>query len=310
MNDTTQRYALYAFGDKIEISVSEYQSLLEATTKLLDALMFEEKLDVLLGNHLELESDLLSISIRDALLSEELEDKFHSNRTLLNRRLINLLGSCGAYRDCAKSIVKLLLADKPEEIKSLENALSSHYDANLGYRVMEAMRNFVTHRGFPVHKVTYSSQVHETESRNRFSYNISFFASAIYLREDGKFKASVLKEIEEKGDNVDLKPLLRDYVQCLLTVHTELRAKFHDAIAQWEATISEAIRSFSSAYPQNSAAGLLSCVTYRGETRVGEFHVNTSTMERRQALNQKNSGFANYAKRFVTNAVVADDKRR
>lgn len=310
MSEIAQQYALVAFGDRIEISVSEYQSLLEATTKLLDALMFEEKLDVLLGNHLELESDLLSISVRDALLSDELEDKFHSNRALLNRRLINLLGSCTAYRDCAKSTVGSLLPERPDEFEFLESTLHSHYDDNLGFRVMEAMRNFVSHRGFPVHKVNYSSEIHETESRNRFSHNISFFASTTHLREGGKFKAAVLKELEVSGKDVDLKPLLRDYVQCLLSVHTELRTKFHDVITQWEVTVSGAIQRFSGTFPLNQAVGLLCCATYRGEKLQSEFHVNTIVMERRKVLSQRNRGFANYGKRFVTNAVNVKNEKR
>jgi hypothetical protein len=302
MSETAQQYALVAFGNRIEIREPEYQLLRDATTRLLRVLILEEKLDVLLSNHLELESDILNISLRDALLSEALDDKFHANRILLNRRLVNLLGSCTAYRDCALSSIGSLLPEQPTAIELLKSALRSHYDGNLAYRVMDAMRNFVLHHGFPVHKVSYSLAVHETEPRNRISNNISFFASALQLRE-GKFKTKILNELEAIDDAVDLKPLVRDYVQCLLTTHGELRTKLDGEIARWEACVREAIKRFSSEFPEVVGVELLSCITYLGSELQGEFRVNLSTMDRRHTLSQRNRGFANYGKRFVTNAV-------
>ena len=57
------------------------------------------------------------------------------------------------------------------------------------------------------------------------------------LAGSGKFKTSVLKELENETGNVPLKPLIREYIEQLGIVHTEFRAATELLVAEATCTV-------------------------------------------------------------------------
>jgi hypothetical protein len=304
MKNDIPTYALVASAKSVAITEEDYVALASALKGLLGILVLEEKLDLMLCNHVELEADLLSISLNDAYFSAALDDKFHDNRRLINRRLVNLLSSCGAYRDCAKKTVAACLQEGKKKLEELNARLSFWYDNNLGYLVMEEMRDFVVHRGFPVQVVSYQSEVHEDESRNRHSHNVSFFAKTEHLLEDSKFQKKTKGKLSALGEKIDLRPLVRDYVECLATTHTELRSQYDPMLQEWKSKIEAAMAKFSLVYSLDPARELFFCIKTIDGKSVDELFVSLNSHARLQMLMQKNSAFGNFGKRYVTNAVT------
>jgi hypothetical protein len=306
MSETPMKYGLMRFvlgsTSTVPISENEHQELSAARKSLRDALFLEEKFDLVLSNYLELETDLLTIAARDMVHNDPDDEPMHADRNLMNRRLVNLLGACRAYLDFARSAGKELLKSVPDSQAKFNEQFSHHYDTTLGYKVMEAMRNFVLHRGFPVQSVTYHSNLHEKEQRNRFSFNVSVYASVKYLREDGKFKSKVLDELGASGDLIDLKPLFRDYVACIALIHEELRNVQATFVTRWDEQIADAELQFKRAYPDEPIIGLVA-VRIEGSRRLSEIYLNSKIIDRRKRLAQKNSSFKNFANRYVTSAV-------
>src|SRR5688572_9822556 len=207
----------------LSITQEEYEALAEAKTGHLSVLFIEEKFDLLVENYLELEDAMLRSTNRHMVHKDQDYEWFQVERNLFNRRLVNLLSACRSYVDYAKHHVHVVLPGDQAASDKLETAFSEHYDALLGYRVMEALRNFVQHRGFPIHVVSYSGKWVGPKNDASLRFGLSIFTKTIYLDDDG-FKKAVLGELEALGGRVDLKPLVREYVAALSEVHKQLRA--------------------------------------------------------------------------------------
>lgn len=76
---------------------------------------------------------------------------------------------------------------------------SPEYDARLGYRVMEALRNYVQHRGLPLHSITVGGGWIDTEEGRRRKEKTTLYLNVDTLAEDKDFKKDVLDELRS-GD--------------------------------------------------------------------------------------------------------------
>lgn len=157
---------------------------------------------------------------------------------------------------------------------------------------MEALRNYTQHRGFPIHTLSYNGERVSDEGRNRVRLGVSIHVSRSELAEDPKFKKSVLSELESHADSIDLKPLIRDYVADLATVHEWVKEVTATHIATWESRYRSAINRFSDAFPDEPSLKGLTAVAISDAQQAGEVHLFTDFVEYRSALAKKNSGAA------------------
>lgn len=109
---------------------------------------------------------------------------------------------------------------------------SQEYDSCLGYRVIEALRNYAQHRGLPVHNLQYNSTFHPDSPNDSSEHSITPSLRVSRLKEEKKFKSSVLKELEAIGDLIDLKPLVRQYMESLGRIHCESKQTLGSFVAQ------------------------------------------------------------------------------
>jgi hypothetical protein len=291
----------------VPISEKEYEEIATAKAGLLEALFVEEKFDLVVDNYLELESCFLDSTARIMVLRNQDYQWFQVQRNLFNRRLVNLLSACRSYVDYSKQHIHSTLKDDKNAVALIESAFSNHYDNCLGYRVMEALRNFVQHHGFPIHAVEYPQRWLGEGDDSQLRFGLSIYTKTMYLREDGGFKKAVLEELESLGGRVNLKPLVRDYVAALGGVHESLREMIRVSIETWDHVFLGAIDRFKSAYPdEGSEVGLAAVLREAGVLKrpVGIFgHI----IDYRLALQRKNSNLVNLGKRYVTGEVVKKD---
>src|SRR5438046_249330 len=81
----------------VEISADEYERFKHAKKKLLDAIVIEEKFDLLMQNYAEYERDLLNMTLDHMLFSKFARQDFNDNNLLANRRVTNTLMSGRLY---------------------------------------------------------------------------------------------------------------------------------------------------------------------------------------------------------------------
>jgi hypothetical protein len=228
-------------------------------------------------------------------------------RALFNRRLVNLLSGAVTY---AKQVqdrhaLAVLSTDDASGVKA---AFSKEYDDRLGYRAMSLLRAHSLHYDAPVHLVEYPIKRVERQSGVAVSFTVSPHLRPSELRLNRKFKRSVLQELEALGDSIELKPLIRQYVEGLWTVHAQIRELVSPSIQLWEATLDLAKKTFLHGGNDERSAFLLEAVALRDDgTEDGSVHVTNRFNEYRRFLEAKNYGLNNLALRYVTNE-TADSK--
>ena len=85
--------------DFAEISKADYERYREAKRGVLAILQIEEKMDMVLKNHMELEVSLLEIALKDVMFGAFDWHRGREQVHEINRRTINLLSSVRLYRD-------------------------------------------------------------------------------------------------------------------------------------------------------------------------------------------------------------------
>ena len=140
------------------ISEDEFDTLVAAVNNLQLLLAIEEQLDLVINNYLELENDLLSMATRWMVsMVYEWGYMARERNLIVNRRRMNLLNACRGYLDHTKHHLNSIHCPTTlSYFEEFKKYASEEYGAHLGYRAMEAMRNYAQHAGFPI-SVTYDA---------------------------------------------------------------------------------------------------------------------------------------------------------
>lgn len=288
----------------VAITEGEYNVIQQARNGLMESLFMEEKFDLLIENYFEFEITLLEISTRSMVRFQHDYRSLHLERNLIDRRIVNILTAGRVYIDHTKQHLHRILPVESSDNFNVNTAFSHQYDSRFGYRCMEALRNHVQHRGFPVHNITFERQWVEHEGKKLMLFAISPYLEPAHLREDGEFKKVILEEMEAKNNRIDLKALVRDYVEGLAHVHLEIRQNLKALAQQWESVICEAINRFQSSYPEEGIVGLAAIKRHYDGTHKETVPVFTEFIEQRLYFEKKNDVLKNLTKRFVTSEVI------
>lgn len=304
MNYGLSRYVLGSAAF-VDISEEEYQQIKLAQANLFEMLFIETKFDVVIENYLELEMSFLEIAAGHMVLQNLNYYRFQNERNSVNRRLVNLLSACRSYLDQTMHHLHNMFSKESEIVKEIEEYKNQRYDQCLGYRVMEALRNYVQHRGFPIHKVIFNRKLVELKSGNRMLFALTPCIRPDKLEEDEQFKKSVLKELKASGDEIDIKPLIRDYIASLGGVHEKIRNLLKADVHGWTQTILTAMSRFQERYPKEpSIEGLEAVVRNDDGTYSQRVPLFEDFIEYRQQLENKNSNLATLGKRYVSSEVI------
>lgn len=221
------RYALkrIALGETREVPIDEasFAEFRQSFSVLLWAQGFEEKLDVVLQNFLELERELLLFATEYALFLGRVDDIPFEALRAVNRRTMNLLSSVRTYLDQTKHGLSQTFGVDSDELDHFTTLTNHEYDSTLGYRAMEAIRNSAQHRSLPVGSFSMSI---DRGTPDRVEFRPIPFIRVRDLEQDPKFKTSVLEELRSLAGtpgNVEALPLLRAYVAAIGRIHEEMR---------------------------------------------------------------------------------------
>jgi hypothetical protein len=232
------------YRDFIEISLKEFEAAKTSKQNLLEALTIESKFNLVIENYAEYERELLELSLNHMMVSNHDWFSFQKEIYTINRKVINLLTTCRLYMDQVIHNINSIYGEKAGLAEAIKKKMSDEYDSNLSYRLLEALRNYVQHRGLPIYELWYGLDRVELTSGPIFKHTITPSISVIRLREDKDFKASVLKELEPMGDLIDIKPHIRKYIDSIGRIHLFIRELLEKDIEAWDNTIYEIQKRF------------------------------------------------------------------
>lgn len=283
---------------EVEITAQEFSVFKAARRVLVNAFAIEEKYEIAISNFLDLEKQLLVVAATNAVRDTNTYAEFFETRSLLNIRLVNLLTSTRLYLDqLPQHIDDCDLAD-PEAILLVKARCSEEYDKHFEFRFMEALRNYVQHRGIPVHFVRQNAHWTSIEEDRLMEFSVHIASQRSLLEEDEKFKKTVLKEIA--GD-VDLIAASRRYLESISAINEYVRNLLQEPIASARSAIELAHHSYSQVCSE-SLVGL--CALEMENSQVtSSIPLLLEWDDVRTQLRNRNRQLIDLSKRYVTSRV-------
>ncbi len=168
---------------------------------------------------------------------------FMDEKNQINRKLANLLSAGRLYIDHLPHHINNMFGENSTQLRDINNEIKVRYDGNLGFRVMEAIRNYMLHRGFVIDSLTHNSSRDEATG---FANNVVIpMIDITELEADSRFKRRVLQELKPYGDTADIRPFVRNYVASIGVIQEKVRNIIEKDTVYWEKTV----RSMISKYP-------------------------------------------------------------
>jgi hypothetical protein len=210
----------------VDISRDRYQEIKLAKATCLGVVHLEELLALLLENYSDWECELLGLAQAHIIKpSNDFADAMQQ-RLLLNKRLINFLTVSRLYFDHSNHIVSKYFNDTSSEATSIKAYKNKLYDDHFGYRLIEALRNHALHCAFPVNFFSQNSRSSPCTDPSYEEVTIIPILALSAVRENKDFHAKVLNELNTHEENLDLRPPIREHIQCVLDLHNFVRDTF------------------------------------------------------------------------------------
>lgn len=287
---------------EIEISKEKYSEYKTARKVLSNCLAIEEKYEILLSNYLEFEKQILDTTT-SFMVREYLDySDFFDVRLGLNIRVVNLLTAARLYVDQLNLNVRECVPEITDADQTVKELFSKEYDENFEYRFMEALRNYVQHRGIPIHWTSLNAKRILQDDAGFFEYSLELASQRSYLKE-GKFKKKVLEELDEK---IDLKAAARRYIESISNVHDSVRQIIEQAVSSARALLEDAHQIYSKIYNGNTTS-LIACI-YSEDQQVESVPLLLEWDDIRMKLQQRNRKMINLGRRYVTGKIKTNNK--
>lgn len=291
---------------KIAIEKREYDHILTSKSVIVQVIAIEEEWENLIQNYLELELEFLKSAMQTMVLNHESYHEFQQTRLIFARRLANFLQSCRSYIDHIPHYLGMVpIPDLVARYKSLAGEL---YDSSSSYRFMEALRNYAQHRGLPLHGASYDVSwtgdfSENGKNKGLMRHSVAANIDLEKIRADKRFKKSIVTEIDQDLDQLDVVVLIREYVEGLADVHSKLRAVLKEPLDGWKSFFRSAISKYGAAN-DGDVVGLTAAI-FDQEGRVGErTDLFEELPERVEKLQRRNGNLVNLRLRYVTNEIT------
>lgn len=287
------------FDAFIELSPEEYSQIVTAKRRLVAALELEETFDLLLANYVEYERALFDSSLTTLLHHRWDWSAFREDRALLNRRIVNLLSSTRLYIDQSKRYARRV-DGAPDGVDFVKGLFITEYDAHVEYRVMDALRNYVQHRGLPVGLISFPGEwVKDERGKRLLRHATAVGLDTPRVATDRSVTAQVRAELKSLGP-VPLTSFLRKYVERLGNVHENLRKRLEPIVTTAAGVVDATVKRATDAFGRDVGIIVGKDLGERWE----ETHDIFEDIDaRRRDLTVKNSLFTNLSLRYVSGEV-------
>ncbi len=287
----------------VEITEQEFLDGRTARAESLSLLAIEEKMDIVIENFVDLEEVLLRLPLRHSVFHSKDWSAMMSDLQRFNRALANLLTTARLYIDQTKHDVSMLFGNPSKELDALKALFSREYDARLGYRVMEAVRNYMQHRSLPIHGIRYLSNWEPAGAAGeRLRFRVLPWFRPSTFNGDPAFKQATCHELEPLGEKVTITPFVRQYVEGLGRVHERFRDLLSPIASRSDGCISELMDRAKTEFGEE--ANPLTLVQEDDQGSVAEeYSLFSEPIQRRVLLQRKNRSFEQLSARYVASSV-------
>lgn len=281
-----------------EISHEQFRLLKEARSHLFEALSIEDKFNLVLENYAEFEQEVFSLTVKGMLFYNDDWSSGIDEIHVVNRRIINLLKMCRLYIDQTSHNIHSIYGSDSEQEKAIEGQKSQEYDSDRpGYRVMEAMRNYVQHRELPIDRLSKEVQKIKSGSDMFTKHTIRLHIDIKTLKEDKKFKRRILTELEALGESVEFAPLIRQYLASIGTIHFKIRELLSLDLSQWEEIIEISVNQYREF---TSYIDGLQAVSVDESKATETVFIFDDVIKRRRMLEDRSRYLTDYSSHFVS----------
>jgi hypothetical protein len=294
------------FSDFIPISEEAFASIQDAKQLLLFGQAVEEKLDLVLENYADLERSVIEVALQFSIFPGQTRALLIDGMHLVNRRVANLLTTTRLYLDQVPHDISSTFGKKADLVTAFREATNQEYDAHLGYRVMEELRNFVQHRSLPTHNMGLSSTIDQRTTPPGIQCRAIPSVSIRALEDDPELKPAVLEELRGCADDkgrIDLVPHVRVYVESLGRIHLVVRRAVVPDLESADVVFSEhmalAVERFD-----GSLAGLEAVARDDSDKVVEREYLFDRITQRRIELVAKNTDLDRLSQRFASGSLA------
>jgi hypothetical protein len=311
-----QRYGLVCafLGSKsvLEISQQVHQEITRDKEVLREAILFEQKFDLVVANHLDLEKTLNNLAAETMIHRDQGYLDFQNAILLVNQRINNLLSACRGYLDQADHHVGILANLLGGIQIPFSSERSRLYDSNPHYAFAETLRNYSQHRGFAVSNVTFGShRIENEDSSSIVRHSVQAFIDVEALLENPKTKTTVVDWLNASPEKIDARPVLRDYVAALATIHESVRKVIEDGVAKAEEFLQSQIDNFRRAFPtEESLVALAEVHLYSDGTYDKQNYINENILSLRRKLAARNRSLQHVVHWHVSSEPKAQSSRK
>jgi hypothetical protein len=296
---------IHALGKypELELGKEEFESLKIAHEALSEGLAIEEKYEILISNYQEFEKEILDHASQSMIRTPIDYDDFFQVRVGFNRKLVNLLTAARLYIDQLHRHIGAIQRDKSGIKEQIKQLFSEECNKSFEYRFMEALRNYVQHRGIPVHLVQPNIISDNSKEERKLIFFIEVASQKKYLEEDKEFKRKVLDEIPDK---VDLKKSTRIYIECISRVHDSARKLVEKPLQEARVLIDKSINAYQKVYPDKFVGLYALCL--KDQKLVEGVPMLLKWDDIRIKLASRNSVLVNLRNRYVSSEIRTHNK--
>lgn len=283
----------------VHINEAEYNDIKSAKEFLEKYLEIEKAFHILMKNYEDFEKTSFSITMDRMLRQTVNHIDIHMSIIETNRMMINLMTACRAYFDQTSANLSKGLGETGFSKDNFNTLRNEEYDNFLEYRVLEALRNYVQHRGMPIQRF---SMPGERSRIGDLEFGIEFSLNTKILLQSKSFKNTVAQEINNIGDYYELKLATRVYIARINHIHHAIRNKLSEEFDSKTNLIRTTIQRFYYRIDGLNADNLnppkyLNINESRGDTVTSSFQIYNEQyelIENLQMLNPNNEALQTY----------------
>lgn len=227
-------------GPRLQMDITEedYNELAHAREVLSDALVFEQRYELLLGNFISMELGFTEISLRALIEPQFNYPEMAEALRQANRHIVNILTAMRGYADQVPQDFKCL--ELKPSFKSLAKAeLTKLFERSSDYRFMYQLRNHVQHRATAIHGFEQAGAV--SGDPNGWVETVKFYANKTSLGTDRDFDVRILDEQPEK---IDVRRRSRQSMHEIGVAHLGLRKAITEHVARARSVFERAIHDY------------------------------------------------------------------
>ena len=285
------------------IDAKRFKEVEFAKNVCLLALGLEEKLQLVIDNYIEWETELLTRA-QSSIFWQSNKYESMQHRLGLARKLTNVLTGFRLYLDQTDHALSKIFGNPSGELQSIKQFKNSLYDSCFGYRFLEALRNHVQHCDLPIETVTYNSKLVDREKTPQIQFAVIPKASLEALSENNDFKKSILEELKSGPEKIDLRPHIREYISCLTILHKEIKKVFSSVEDRNRNYYQDAIKEYSAFGDKTVLSPRFVMLNDSGLTeRTVELY--EGFLEIYDTLKKRNANAGDISKTFASNSIYS-----